>query len=382
MKILIVGERYSENLGDAVICETVYNILKEEYVDADFDFFDLSGRVDYNTYYSYKKNLIKKAKWFIFDIIIGIISKPFNELYIKDKQRYRRTIELYTATCKKSNYDIVIFAGGALFMDFFSGLLFFLVRKLSKKKCKIVFHSCGMGALSSNSVFLLNKMFENPSIKCISLRDSLKKFNDLFNVKCYFKETSDTALNCSKIYKASAIKEADYGIGVMSIPEYYSFQLELVKKFYSSQYSWKLFTNGAPWDQKTAYSILKDIGVKEDELDKYIVKRPLNSQELINTITSFNTIVSYRMHSQIIASSFLISNCGFVWDNKVKEFYSKLGFSSFCFHPRDIEHCWKLIISKKRMDLTILKQSVFESAEQSRNCLLEELSIAERSEAL
>ena len=31
MNILLVGERYSANLGDAVICETVEKIIEEKY---------------------------------------------------------------------------------------------------------------------------------------------------------------------------------------------------------------------------------------------------------------------------------------------------------------------------------------------------------------
>lgn len=379
MKILIIGERYSENLGDAVICETVYNIIKKEYKDSKIDFFDLSGKIDYNKYYSYKRSFIKKIKWYILEKIIKLTLKPFYELYIQDRERHRMMIELYTSNYKKKNYDIAIFAGGALFMDYFSCLLFYLVKQLSKRKCKIIFHSCGMGILSSNSISLLRQMFKNPLIKCVSLRDSFARFNDLFDIDCYFKETSDTALNCAILYNSSNIKEADFGIGLISIPKYYSFQLNLVKKFYNSQYSWKLFTNGSPWDQKVAYSILKDIGIEENEMNNYVMKRPQNPQELINTITSFNTIVSYRMHSQIIASSFLIPSYGFIWNDKVKEFYSKLGFSSFSFKPQEIEQCWNMI-STKKMNYEILKQSVFENAEKSKKCLLEEISIVKGSE--
>ena len=33
------------------------------------------------------------------------------------------------------------------------------------------------------------------------------------------------------------------------------------------------------------------------------------------------------MHSQIVAASFGIPSIGFVWDNKLKEFYEKMGLS-------------------------------------------------------
>ena len=40
MKILLVGEIYSENLGDAVICETVKRLIQQK-VEAEIVDFDL-----------------------------------------------------------------------------------------------------------------------------------------------------------------------------------------------------------------------------------------------------------------------------------------------------------------------------------------------------
>ena len=42
--ILIVGEVYSDNLGDGVICEVVNGFLKKNY---NTKYFDLSGRTSY-----------------------------------------------------------------------------------------------------------------------------------------------------------------------------------------------------------------------------------------------------------------------------------------------------------------------------------------------
>ena len=43
-KILIIGEMFSDNLGDGIICEIVQNTLN----DFNTEILDLSGRIEFN----------------------------------------------------------------------------------------------------------------------------------------------------------------------------------------------------------------------------------------------------------------------------------------------------------------------------------------------
>lgn len=47
MKILLIGEVYSPNLGDGVICETVAALIKQKYPNCEIVMADLSGRSEY-----------------------------------------------------------------------------------------------------------------------------------------------------------------------------------------------------------------------------------------------------------------------------------------------------------------------------------------------
>lgn len=375
MRILLLGERYSENLGDAVICETVKNVIKLSYSDAEIDMFDISGRTSYNEYYYDKQTSITKFHWKIYRNILKYRSPLFYKAYLSDIPRYRRTIKLFKAEYIAKNYDLAIFAGGALFMDYFAGIIFYLVQELSKKKCKIIFHACGMGELSDESVALLQNAFTNPFVKAISLRDSFSRFKSLFaTANCLVTNTFDTALACSKYYKKSDRIIADFGVGVINIGQYYEEQKELISKFYYSNYSWKIFTNGAPWDLKVAYSILRDLGIQETEFQNYLVDRPLTAQELIYDITSFKRIVSYRMHSQIIAFSFLMPCYSFAWDEKVKSLFNKMKLDKFCFEPSEIRKCFSLVKSDNLNSID-LEDRVEKSANHSIQTLLKEISI-------
>ena len=72
MSVIIIGERYSENLGDAVICETVKNIIQSSFKDAEIDMFDISGRINYNEYYSGKNinSIYARIYWKIYGKIL------------------------------------------------------------------------------------------------------------------------------------------------------------------------------------------------------------------------------------------------------------------------------------------------------------------------
>lgn len=377
MQILLIGERFSENLGDAVICETVKNIIQSSINDAEIDMFDISGRINYNKYYSEGNinSIYTRFFWKIYGEVLKYKNPPFYNLYLSDIQRYRRTIALFEAEYKKKKYDLAIFAGGALFMDYFSGLIFYLVKTLCKQKCPIVFHACGMGTLSRESIILLKNTFSNHLVKAISLRDSFSRFKSLFDVNGRIMETYDTALACSKYYNRSNRKIAEFGIGLINIKEFYEDQKELIYRFYRSNYSWKIFTNGGPWDYNFACSILRDVGIDDSEFSKYLVDRPLNAQELIYDITSFKQIVSYRMHSQIVALSFLMPCYGFEWDHKVKSLFKKMNLDIFCFRPNEVKQCLKSIENNKST-LDNLKEKVEMASSHSAQMLIDEIFFA------
>ena len=379
MHILLIGERYSENLGDAVICETVKNIIQSSFKDAEIDMFDISGRINYNEYYSGNNinSICTRIYWKIYGKVLKYRNPLFYKLYLSDIQRHRRTIDLFKKKFRRKKYDLAIFAGGALFMDYFSGLIFYLVKWLSEQNCAIVFHACGMVELSSESVFLLRHTFSNHLVKAISLRDSFSRFRSLFNTNCHLVDTFDTALACSKYYNKSDIINADIGIGLINIKKYYEEQKELVYRFYCSDYSWKIFTNGGPWDYNFSCSILRDIGIDDSEFSKYLVDRPLNAQELVYDITSFKQIVSYRMHSQIVALSFMIPSCGFEWDNKIRCLFEKMNIDRFCFKPNEVNECFKSIEDQNNI-LVNLKEKVEIASAHSEKTLIDEILFALR----
>lgn len=342
MKVLVVGEYYSANLGDPVLCQTVRNIIQDNFPDATIVPFDMSGKISYTEHYEPIGYSVPFKVFFklsnIFPILLNHTS--FYRAFKKDEKRYVRTMCALEEQLKKQTFDLVVFAGGSIFMDYFAGIIYYIVKRFSCTKAKIVFHACGMSDLDTDSTILLKRAFKSKNVTSISLRDSYQRFIKIFGKIANPTETFDTALMCSKYFERANCTIADFGIGIMSAPQYRDIQKEIILYFLSSPFSWRIFVNGSESDYKTAGNILRDLGIPIEKQNIYLIERPTSSEELIHTVTSFNRIISFRMHSQIIASSFGIPCFGFVWDAKVAEFYNKLGFpnnySQGSFDPQKI----------------------------------------------
>lgn len=336
MNILLIGECYSSNLGDPLICENVKNIILNKYPSASISYLDLSGRVDWSEQYDIQPSNYSVSEKFFFKITDKFSnllkhSKLFKK-YKASELRYLQTVFMLKDILKKENFGLAVFAGGSLFMDYFIPLIYIIVNILSLKHINIIFHACGTSKMDSHDRVLLKKFLNNKHVKSISMRDSFDSVQDLVKNKSKIIETYDTALNTPNLYDMSSSKIATYGIGVYGDnDEFYDYQINLIKKFMDSEYDWRIFTNGSVADYNAAKRILFDLGIDQNDVYKYLLERPENPAELVRDITSFERIISFRMHSLIIAASFGIPIIGIKWDKKIEEFLNKINQNHACY---------------------------------------------------
>ena len=59
-------------------------------------------------------------------------------------------------------------------------------------------------------------------------------------------------------------------------------------------------------------------------------KRPTIPEELIANISEFKSLISFRLHSHIIASACGIPSIAIIWDKKVEEFFKKINLEKRC----------------------------------------------------
>ena len=343
MRILLIGEIYSENLGDGVICDCVTWLIKKNFANCTIDKLDLSynvgvGKRAIDEYYN-KKNKLQKRSEFIFKfnnlkIIKKLTYLKFNFInksqYLKNRNEYIKNKKIINEFINlKYDYDFAIFAGGQLFMDYFSYPIYTYVRKLSKRNIPILFNACGAGPIKSKVlIYKLKKSLNNNFVKGISTRDDIYGIKKLYlTTNKNIKKTYDPALFTKEVYGINKKKNSKIvGLGVMKTSNMDNNALKelwknIISELEKKHIRWKMFCNGSPWDYEFAKEILLELGYCTD-LDTYLCKRPQVPQELVQEISNFKSIISFRLHSHIIAYSLDIPSIALVWDEKLKFFFS------------------------------------------------------------
>lgn len=328
-KILIVGEKYSENLGDGVICDTVCNYYNNDYI---LKIIDLSGRVTWtnsNNYFSLKKEMFSYLKRYIKIILNFFKYKKYGKNLTKIINDFNI---LFDNTVNEFNPDVILFAGGQLFNDTFINQINYICKYADKNNIKVVFNSIGYGNLLSNN--LLKSILNSDSVEYISVRDNYKIISELTSKNII--DNYDSAIICRNYYKTSINNSKCLGIGIMYSPKQsphkqIKFWNSFIKLLSKNNIDFKLFTNGSTHDQSFAEYILKKNNLDKN---KYLVTKPNKPEELINIINSFNSIISMRLHSLIIAYSYNIPSLSITWDNKVNTFFEKIGCKNRCLSFR------------------------------------------------
>lgn len=367
MTFLVVGEFYSSNLGDPLLCETVVSVIRGSYPTAKIIPFDLSGKISMTEKYEiHSKSL---PPWFHRKLKVF---PAYRKYYNKKKQedKYSFITEPLKQIKKKNKIDLVVFAGGEMFMDFFVNKIQIIVGFF--EKTPIIFHACGMYYLSNDAKRIFYQIVRSANVKSVSVRDSYNRFVEYFGSE-KISNTYDTALLCS-LYSLPSQKKNDLGIGVIDREEFFSFQVSFIKEIQKSNINWQLFTNGSQSDYNAALRILKQIGIHESETGEYLHSRPTSAKELIQEVTTYNRIVAFRLHCQIIAASFGIASYGFVWDDKVKEFYDKLSIDNYSYPNSDIDI--NIILNKLALSKNNISELAVDLGNHSRNTLLRAINDA------
>lgn len=342
-KVLIVGEVYSENLGDGVICEVVNDFFSKMY---DTRLLDISGRESYtisnNYHFDNRKEKIRYKKYCVKKFLYSLGYKNEGKTLKKIINKFEKQFMIIVEEFKP---DIILFAGGQMFIDTFIYQVDYICNYSLKNNIKVIFNSCGIGELLFKDK--LSSILNNESVKYLSLRDGYSKINSQFpNLEII--DSFDTAILSNKIYTNVITKNNTLGIGIMfsslhSVNKQINFWFKMLSSLLNNNYDFKVFTNGSCKDQSFAEYILKILNL---DPNKYLLARPTNPLELVSNIVSFDSIISMRLHSLIIAYSFDIPTIAISWDEKVKKFYKKINREDFCYNLYDA----KLFNSKKLLD--------------------------------
>lgn len=325
--ILLVGEKYSSNLGDGIIYDTVYKLLNNNKYN--IINMDISGRTIYENdtnsfslfkeYKVYIKSLIKKIlSFFKYNKMGKNLSKIFGEF----KNQFDYLV-------MNNHIDYVIFAGGQMFIDTFINQIEYICNYCDKNSISVIFNSCGTGNILNEKA--LEKVLQSNAVKYISLRDGYEKILSYTGKKVFV--CCDNAVYCSNTYKFQRRENGICGIGIMfstlqSPMKQIVFWKKIIKELLKEKIEFKLFTNGSYKDYCFAKYILKKMNLN---IEQYLLIQPKEPIQLVKQISSFEKIISMRLHSMIVAYSYNIPSIAICWDYKVNEFFSKIGLKENCY---------------------------------------------------
>ena len=329
--VLVIGEWYSDNLGDGVLCEIVSALLSKYCADKKIIKFDMSLRNDYPENKGIRFDVKKKE-------LVYIRSTVEQILLIKQKKAYDRKIENLFAEYELKLQRVVsqvmpkaiVFAGGQMLMETFITRIEQTIRIAEEHHVHVFFNACGCA--NKMSRLLKDRLcaaLESDYVTMISVRDGYKTLSSI--VKKEISDTIDTAILSDDFYFCASAKEK-IGYGIMfsrhqSAIQQVVFWRKLLEESKKKGINFQLFCNGSLWDHAFAKYIIKTSNLDESS---YLAERPQKPEELVKLITGYKVIISMRLHSLIIAYSSDVPAIAIAWDEKVREFYRKTENSEYC----------------------------------------------------
>lgn len=304
------------------------------------------------------KESLKKIKIFLIEIVnrnLGDNVIADNVEYILKKalpQRIKEPYIVYRYNIYSEDYDLLrradllIFAGGGLikykqesFYYYTSQILYMA----EEQQIPVFFNCVGVEGYDEEDERCrqLQEALNLSCVKGISVRDDIDTLTKYYiqNKDIRVSKVIDPAVFSGKVYEKIAKKESRIiGLGIIreKIFEDYGiegidkeFQLQLwcalTKEIEKQGYEWQLFTNGLSLDHGFALEVLEACG-KAEQAERYLAKRPVHTDELVEIISGYVGIIAGRMHSNIIAYALGVPSVALVWNDKLLFWGQRIGY--------------------------------------------------------
>lgn len=312
IKILLLTNRDSDNVGDQVIeaCDISLISTVMKNLGLESDDYKISSRA------------------------AGIISKKY--LATRDPELLRPAEE----AVRKA--DLIVFGGAPLFN--YSYQVFYertaITLELAEKYNKpVIFSAIGVEGYDEDSEKCqrLKKTLNFDCVKQITTRDNyeaLKKFKD--NENLIIDKVADPAVFTAEVFEKFISPKGEkkkIGIFILRANGFVDNKVNFTKydaaelwkgltfKLEEKGYDYELLTSGHFGDEAFLDYMIRECGV---DAKKCIFN--INSPEkLISKVSSYDAVVSTRLHPSIISFSLGVPSVGIVWNSKVTHFYDSIG---------------------------------------------------------
>lgn len=373
-RIVIFGERYSDNLGDGVICQCMEHLVSSyASKDTSVTVRDLSCREGYDKVFQPRQDLWYKLRCKILLMIRNarVFQRILQKKYTAEEYHYIYHNMIGTrhkvfSWCKENPADVVIFAGGELFKDYFLPYITYLTEGYGRQGAKIYFNACGVD--SHNLEYVTRRfswVLKNKAICGITTRNLPETCEKLID-KEHYHFVPDPAICAKQVYNVERKTDKPcIGLGVMAIPDLankkekvLAFWSELIAELDKRGISYKLFCNG----EKEDYAFAKEVALKTGCGEDKLLPCPGTPEELVEQIAGFTGVCAFRMHASIIAYALEIPFVSFAWDQKMHD------FGSYTQQQKQIVD-WETVASAHIVD--ILYQ--YENKNEIRKTLMDQI---------
>lgn len=311
-EILLLTNRDSDNLGDQVIEACDISLLE-----------------------AVMKNLNKSCQ------INSYAAAVVSQKYLKTKNV--KLLENAESLIKQS--DVVVFGGAPMFnylyQNFYerTAVALEIAQKYNKP---VIFSAIGIEGYDENNKRCqrLKTTLNFDCVKQITTRDDfpllqMYKTNPQMRVD----KVSDPAVFCSEIFEKYKVKknpDAKKKIGIFvlrqggfidnkinfSKDEAAKLWLDMIAELSSKGYDYELVTSGHFGDEAFLDYLIREYNVSPNKC----VFNMNSPERLVKKISSYDAVISCRLHPSIIAFSLDVPSLGIVWNPKVNGFYSSIGY--------------------------------------------------------
>lgn len=341
--ILLIGVLQTGNLGDDLIFQIVENTcIKATHTNPCV--LNIGS----------KKNLsddeVAKRNRIIDTLRKGFKSTPIYQtiLLSKRKQELQNMLDEVNFT----SISMIVFPGGQLFYNYFVPLIEIIVERAEKENVEVVFNACGIGLLNALNRNKLIKILKSDCVKHVTVRENANYLIGVLSGASGLpdiKQVYDPALDICRLPNVRHTRQNVVGFAPispimlkkrnihLSYSEYIDSIKLIIEVIEKEGLTCELFSTGDRGD----YAFIRSL--KHEGINNSVIQRPKTTGEIIQLIRDYRSIVSFRLHSHIIAAANGVSSFGLIWDDKVKDFLENIdrGEDSFSIAT----------FSKKRLEL-------------------------------
>lgn len=255
---------------------------------------------------------------------------------------------------KKS--DVIIFGGAPMFNYLYEGFAERTARTMDiiKKYSKpVIFSAIGVENYEQNNPICiqLRNSLNNSCVRMITTRDNfeaLQKFTEDTNIP--IAKVSDSAVHISTIFKDYISKpqgSSKKKIGLFVIrgnafkdnkiefdqEQAIKLWLNIAVELEARGYDYEFLTSGSYTDELLLERLIVEHGVNEQKC----ITNLNTPEDLVRKISSYDGMISCRLHPSIISYSLKVPTVALMWNNKVGSFYKNIGYSERVIQATDVK---------------------------------------------